>query len=147
MYFVGMFFGNLFCGFFSDKFGRKKLLVCSMFLTFATIFLMGFATNFGQMVVLRIVIGLLFGASIPISMVIIGEIVPTKYRGMYIVNLQVVFTIGKLYIIACAYIFLEDFEHGNWEDMMIFNSMPALICFVGSIFALQESPRYLLSSG
>lgn len=114
MYFIGMFCGNLICGFFGDKLGRRTVLVYSMLLTFIAMILTGFSTNYGELLVLRFMIGLLFGASLPISMVVIGEITPKSSRGMFIVLLQIIFTVGKLYIIACSYIFLTDYEHGDW---------------------------------
>lgn len=52
------------------------------------------------------------------------------------------FIVGMLYMIASFNIFLDDYEHGNWRSLIIYNSIPPALCFIGSYFILKESPRY-----
>jgi hypothetical protein len=52
------------------------------------------------------------------------------------------FILGMLYMIASFSIFLDDYDHGNWRQLVIYNSIPPALCFIGSFFILKESPRY-----
>ena len=77
----------------------------------------------------------------------ITEIVPKSKRGMFIVLLQFIYILGILYLIGSCFIFLQDYDHGNWRMLLLVNAIPAFLCFIGSIFILKESPRYYLVIG
>ncbi len=48
-------------------------------------------------------------------------------------------------MLICVFIFLDNYEEGNWRGIFILNSIPALVCFIGSLCFLNESPRFYLS--
>jgi hypothetical protein len=54
---------------------------------------------------------------------------------------------GKIYMVLTCFIFLEDYTKGNWRGLLLFNSIPAFVCFILSIFTLNESARYLITTG
>lgn len=98
------------------------------------------------MLICRFCLGVLFGLTMPISMVVVSEIVPLQYRGKFVVLLQLIYALGVLYMIGCCGIFLIDYTHGDWRTLLLVNSIPPLLCFLGSIYYLHESPRYYVDT-
>jgi MFS family permease len=91
--------------------------------------------------------GLLFGISMPISQVVISEIVPLRYRGRFIVLLQLIYICGILYLTGCCFIFLDSFSSGDWRSLLRINAIPASLCLLGSMVFLRESPRLYIAQG
>src|SRR5262245_18949934 len=73
--------GNAVAGFFSDRFGRKKVLLVTALLLVASALLSALATDFTVFVVSRIVAGVAVGGAILVAPVYIAEISPSKQRG------------------------------------------------------------------
>lgn len=137
--------GNGLCALLSDRFGRRILMIWGNFITFIAFVLCSFAQNFVEMVILRLILGLVFGLTLPISMVIVAEIMPFKVRGRFVVMLQLMFSIGMLYMIGSFNLFLDDYKHGNWRALILYNAIPPILCCIGSFFILRESPRYFFN--
>jgi hypothetical protein len=57
------------------------------------------------------------------------------------------YNLGKLYFVLLCYIFLNDYESGNWRELILFNSLPVFLCFAGTVFLISESPRFILAHG
>jgi len=72
-----------------------------------------------------------------------SEISPVYIRGKSLLILNLGVSIGKLFGIFIAVLCLESFHKGNWRLMMFLSSLPNLIVIYGSIFVLEESPRFL----
>jgi putative MFS transporter len=87
VYFVGIVVGSFASSFFADKIGRKNLMIGSMFATFVCLLITGIVNNYVEMIICRVCLGVLFGLSMPMSYVVISEIVPMHLRGRFIVLL------------------------------------------------------------
>jgi MFS family permease len=98
------------------------------------------------MILARAFYGFSYGFTIAITTSVFAEITPNKYRGKGILLLNFCVSIGKLYGLLLAYIFLDTFISGNWRYMMIFSCIPNIFVFIGSFTTLQESPRYLIAN-
>lgn len=61
--------------------------------------------------------------------------------------LQLIYIFGILYLTGCCFIFLDSYSSGNWRGLLRVNSIPALICLIGSIVLLRESPRLYIAQG
>ena len=70
--------GNAVAGFFSDRFGRKKVLIATAVLFAGSALLSAFATNFTIFVISRIIAGVAVGGAILIAPVYIAEISPSR---------------------------------------------------------------------
>lgn len=64
-----------------------------------------------------------------------------------IVLLQVMFVLGRIWMIGLAMMFLDNISTGNWRAMAIVNSIPCFLCMIGSYFYLEESGRFLIVNG
>ena len=83
----------------------------------------------------------------PISQVMICEIVPVKYRGRFIVLLQLIYICGILYLTGCCFYFLDSYSSGDWRNLLRVNAIPSILCLLGSFFFLRESPRLFIAQG
>jgi hypothetical protein len=44
-------------------------------------------------------------------------------------------------------IFLQSFDEGDWRGLLRFNTIPAIMSILLTLFFLRESPRLLLAKG
>ena len=101
-----------------------------------------------MLVITRVIYGLVNGLTLPISYVVISEIIPKANRGKG--NVFPVFSelVGRLYILFIGYFYIEpNMIHGNWRALALYNIIPATVALTGTVAVLIESPRYLLSLG
>ena len=96
---------------------------------------------------LRLAYGLVFGMIMPLSSVLISEVVTKSFRGRIQTCLSLMYVLGKMYLVLSCMFFLDNLQEGNWRGLLLFNSIPALICSVLSMLYLRESARFLLSKG
>ena len=74
--------GALFGGSFSDRYGRKPLIILSDVMFLAGASTLAFARSVGVLVLGRIIVGLGVGMSTSVGTVYLSEISPTPIRGM-----------------------------------------------------------------
>lgn len=137
--------GNAVAGFFSDRFGRKKVLLVTALLFAGSALLSAFATNFTTFVVSRIIAGIAVGAAILVAPVYIAEISPSKQRGSLVSFNQLMIVIGISASFFSNY-FLLNVGENNWRWMLGVEVIPAVLYFI-LLFAVPESPRWLFGQG
>ena len=143
--------GAMFAGFLSDKFGRKKMLFLCAILYGVSGLLSAIPRTFDQFLWARIVSGLGIGASSMICPVYIAEISPEKWRG----RLGSLFQLGIVTGIFVT-LFVNRLIQGlgddtwntalGWRWMLGMEVVPA-IAFIGLLFTVPESPRWLARKG
>ncbi|CAK58180.1 unnamed protein product (macronuclear) [Paramecium tetraurelia] len=143
---LGQFIGAMFYGQFSDQTGRKSMIISSLLLFIAT-FLTAFVQDLPQLLILRFLFGFLFGITSPVSSILMAEVTPLHIRGQFIVTLQMMCIVGRMWVLLLAILFLDSIASGNWRALAITNSVQSIICLIGSIIYLHESPRFLISQG
>lgn len=143
--------GAMFAGFLSDKFGRKKMLFLCAILYAVSGLLSAIPRTFDQFLWARIISGLGIGASSMICPVYIAEISPEKWRG----RLGSLFQLGIVTGIFIT-LFVNRLIQGlgddawntalGWRWMLGMEVVPAL-AFIGLLFTVPESPRWLARKG
>jgi SP family arabinose:H+ symporter-like MFS transporter len=143
--------GAMCAGFLSDRFGRRKLLFLCALLYAVSGLLSAIPNTFGQFLAARILSGLGIGASSMICPVYIAEIAPEKWRG----RLGTLFQLGIVMGIFIT-LFINKLIQGmgdeawntamGWRWMLGMEVVPA-IAFIGLLFAVPESPRWLAQQG
>ena len=97
------------------------------------------------MLALRFLYGFSFGFTVAVTTSMFAEISPAEYRGKGILLINFCISIGKLYAVFLGYVFLEkDIAETDWKAMMVCGSLPNIVVFLGSLYVLEESPRFLL---
>lgn len=143
--------GAMFAGSLSDRFGRRKLLFFCALLFALSGLLSAMPRTFTEFLAARFIGGLGIGASSMICPVYIAEIAPEKWRG----RLGTLFQLGIVTGILLT-LFVNAIVQGlgdeawnisyGWRWMLGLEVIPAII-FVGLLFAVPESPRWLARKG
>jgi SP family galactose:H+ symporter-like MFS transporter len=135
--------GAVFSGWFSRRFGRKKVLLLASLIFALFTFLGVFAPTYKVLLIARFIIGLAVGIASFVAPLYLSEIAPFKIRGRLIAMYQLMITIGILAMFLSNAALIH---FGSWRLMMSVIAIPALVMFIGALF-LPESPRWLVLVG
>jgi SP family sugar porter-like MFS transporter len=157
---IGCLVGALVSGQFSDKFGRKHLLIFSAFAFAASSIGTALASGFSVFVAWRMAGGLAIGIASSLSPMYIAEVSPAQVRGKLVSLNQLAIVIGILlaqlvnWIIAdrvptnaSAQQILSSWNgQFGWRWMFGVTAIPSIV-FFAAMFAVPESPRWLVKMG
>jgi len=147
IFYFGMMIGAQITGSLADRKGRKNTIIYASILQFIVGISFSLANGIFFLLVLRFLYGFVFGFSLPLSISMVSEIFPLKYRGKCIILTNFSTSIGRLYAILLAYIIFTDYHTGNWRLLMIMCSFSSMVVVIGTYFFVKESPRFLISAG
>mgnify|MGYP003440374091 FL=1 len=77
---IGTAVGAIVFGLYADRFGKKRIIIFTIFLFSFFTFLSGFATSPTFLIICRIIAGLGFGGVMPTVAALISEYAPTQHR-------------------------------------------------------------------
>jgi sugar porter (SP) family MFS transporter len=126
----------------TDKFGRKKTLLCIGALYLVGAIWSGLANNVYAFIIARAIGGLGIGISTVAAPLYISEIAPAKHRG----RLAGMFQFNIVFGILVAFLsnaLLAGIGENAWRWMLGVAAFPSLI-YALLCFGLPESPRWLL---
>jgi MFS family permease len=141
----GVLAGTAVAGFFSDRFGRKKVLITTAVFFTVSALASALTTNFALFVAARVLGGIAVGGAILIAPVYIAEISPPQFRGSLVSLNQLMIVLGISASFFSNY-FLVDVGVNNWRWMLGMDAVPAVLYFF-LLFAVPESPRWLFGRG
>lgn len=143
--------GSMFAGFFSDKFGRRRVLFFCAILYALSAVLSAIPQTLAQFIAARFLSGIAIGVSSMICPVYIAEIAPAKWRG----RLGALFQLGIVTGIFLT-LFLNQWiqQQGDavwnaaygWRWMLAAEILPAFV-FLVLLVPIPESPRWLIQVG
>ncbi len=156
---IGCLVGALIAGKFSDRFGRKPILILAGALFTLTSLGTGAANSFALFNVFRLIGGFAIGIASSLSPMYIAEIAPAKIRGRFVSINQLTVVLGILASQVVNWLIAEPVAadataemirmswNGQWGWRWMFWAMmvPAVLFFIFS-FILPESPRWLASN-
>lgn len=154
---IGCLVGALLSGAWSDRYGRKKMLIAASFLFVASAVGTGAVDSFFWFVVYRIVGGFGIGIASNVSPVYIAEVSPASVRGKFVSLNQLTIVLGILMAQLANWQIGEYFTAGSetlsaesiewaWRWMFWAELVPAGLFFALS-FVIPESPRWLATAG
>lgn len=136
----GAMLGSILSGHFTDRYGRKKVLIFASCLSIASVVGSAAATSFEMLIIMRLAVGLTMGMVSYIVPLYISEIAPYQRRGGLVTWNQLFVTIGILCAYIANYVFAFDVD---WRSMLLMGAAPSVLLFFGTLF-LPESPRWLV---
>lgn len=148
---LGCMLGASIAGFISDKIGRKKVLIAAAVLFIVSSVLTAVPTVLLGFVFARFLSGFAIGLASPVSPVYIAEVAPADIRGRLVTLNQMAITFGMLAAYAIGWLFAS-FGTAEWRDayawrwMFASGVLPSVL-FLGALFAVPESPRWLAKRG
>lgn len=142
---IGCAFGAMIAGVLADKLGRRvTLMICAVLFAVSGIGA-GLATELYSFILYRLIGGLGVGAAAMVSPMYIAEIAPAKWRGRLVACYQMAIVIGILLAYFSNYMF-ADLGVNNWRWMFASQAVPSIV-FLLSLFAVPETPRWLIMKG
>lgn len=138
---LGLAVGALMVGPLSDRFGRKKLLLVSIFLFGLFNLLCAFADSVATLSLLRFLTGLGLGAAMPSTTTLLSEYVPERSRSMLLATMFTGFNLGSALVGFGAAAILP---HHGWRAVLIVGGAIPLICLPFYMLLIPESVRYMV---
>lgn len=154
---LGCLAGALFSGKWSDRYGRKKMLILSSVLFLVSALGTGLINGFTSFIIYRIIGGVGIGIASNISPIYIAEVSPAHVRGRFVSLNQLTIVLGILLAQIVNWLIGEAYTGGNdtlssasinwaWRWMFLAEAIPAVIFLILS-FLIPESPRWLSAKG
>ncbi len=141
---AGLFVGTSLFGYISDKVGRRKMFLIDIIAIGVISVATMFVSSPVELLVMRVLIGIVIGADYPIATSMITEFSSTRQRAFSISFIAAMWYVGATCADLVGY-WLYDVE-GGWRWMLGSAAIPCLLILIGR-FELPESPRWLLRKG
>ncbi|PYE15690.1 MFS transporter [Paraburkholderia silvatlantica] len=142
---AGLFFGSMFAGPIADKYGRRTIFAFDMLLFAAVSAAQYFVTSPGQLLVLRLVLGLILGADYVVSKSLVTEYSPRRYRGRLLSVLAAAWAAGYVGAYLAGFS-MRDVGPDAWRIMLAASGLPALLILPFRLM-VPESPMWLMKRG
>ena len=140
---LGAAVGAIGAGWLSATLGRKKSLLWGSLIFVVASVICGIGSSVQVLLIGRLILGVSIGILSFTAPMYLAEIAPENIRGAMVSIYQLMITIG----IFLAFLSDTAFSYsGNWHWMLGVIAIPGALFFVG-IFALPESPRWLMMRG
>ena len=157
---LGCLLGAITSGIFSDRYGRKKLLIFAAFLFTLSAIGTGAANQYSAFITYRIIGGIGIGLASNLSPMYIAEVAPATVRGKFVSLNQLTIVIGILLAQLANWQIAEPVAPGatasnilaswngqtGWRWMFWAETIPAALFFL-LMFFVPESPRWLAKNG
>jgi sugar porter (SP) family MFS transporter len=143
---IGCLVGALFTGNFTEKYGRKKVMVATAVLYVISALGCALAESSTMLIIFRVLSGLAVGGTSVVAPMYISEISPAKNRGRLVSFNQFAITIG----IVQAYVFdylLIGLGENAWRYMLVVPAVFGVLFLIFLLTKFPESPRWLLAHG
>ena len=159
--FIGALFGATLAGGFSDKFGRKPLLIVAGLLFVVTSIGTGLAHGFAFFIANRLLGGAAIGVASNLSPLYIAEIAPASMRGRLVSLNQLTISLGVMSAQIVNWLIVRPTPAGTgidqipwdswnvqiaWRWMFGVTAIPACVFFLAMLL-VPESPRWLMKKG
>lgn len=154
---IGCLAGALLSGKWSDRYGRKKMLIMAAFLFILSAVGTGATSDFNWFIIYRIIGGLGIGIASNVSPVYIAEVSPASIRGKLVSLNQLTIVLGILFTQIANWLIGDGFTAPDgtltadgiewaWRWMFWAELIPAVLFFILA-FIIPESPRWLAAFG
>lgn len=143
--FIGMILGGFSFGYLTDLKGRRYLFLWDMILFIVFTALSAISTNFVEILVFRLLLGVAIGADYAISPTLISEFSPAKHRGKLLTVSGISWFFGAAGSYAIGAV-LTPLGAISWRYMFALGIVPAIIVIILR-FSIPESPRWLVQQG
>jgi AAHS family 4-hydroxybenzoate transporter-like MFS transporter len=140
----GLVLGALVAGPSSDRFGRRMVLLVSVFLFGIFTLAAAYASSPTEMAILRLLAGMGMGAAMPNASTLLSEYAPQRRRSLLITIMFTGFNLGSAAIgFAAAYLIPL---HG-WRSVLLLGGAVPLLLLPVLVLFLPESARWLALRG
>jgi MFS family permease len=145
--------GGWLAGWLADRYGRVRMLQIAILWFAVFTFFSGLAQSYGQLFVVRTLLGLGFGGEWAAGAVLLGESIRAEHRGKALGTMQAGWAVGwGAAVVLHAVVFSFVAAETAWRVLFFFGILPALMVFfvrryVEEPAVYKESRRQLTASG
>jgi MFS transporter, putative metabolite transport protein len=142
---AGLFVGSLFLAPLADRIGRRPLLAPTMAVFAIVSALQFFVTAPWQLLILRLLLGLVLGVDYVVCCTVVAEFSPRRTRGRLLSLLVFVWSMGYTgaFILGAL---LASTAQDAWRWILLSSAIPSALVFVVRL-AIPESPMWLVQHG
>lgn len=137
---LGLLVGSIFFGRLGDSFGRKRMITNGTLLFGVLTVATGFASNYEQLLVLRLLAALGLGGAVPNAVALASEFSPTKLRITSVGIIFAGYSVGGVLAGLSATVLIDIF---GWSMMFYAGGAISIIAALMFKVALPESLRHL----
>ena len=141
---IGLALGAMVAGPLADRYGRRMMIILSVFFFGLWTLATALAQNIEQMMLFRFLTGLGLGAAMPNVGTLVAEYAPERRRAFIITVVFCGFTFGAASGGFAASWLLP---HYNWHSVLLLGGILPLLMLPFLIRGLPESVRFLISRG
>ncbi|OZM80878.1 MFS transporter [Pseudonocardia sp. MH-G8] len=142
---TGLFFGAIVVGPIADRIGRRQIFAWDM-LVFAVLSAAQFFVQTpAELLVLRLLLGVVLGADYVVSKSLVTEHAPKKFRGRLMSLLAVAWAAGYVFAYLIGFL-LSGTGDDAWRWMLAVSALPALLV-LGFRIGVPEAPLWLARHG
>nr|WP_247887456.1 MFS transporter [Azospirillum sp. SYSU D00513] len=141
---IGMVVGALGSGPLADRFGRKAVLVASVFVFGGFSLVSAWSANVEQLIVLRFLTGIGLGAGMPNATTLLSEYTPERSRSLLVTTMFCGFNLGMA---SGGFISAHLIPAYGWHSLLVAGGVLPLALVVGLVLWLPESARYMVVRG
>lgn len=141
---VGCLIGALFTGNFTEKYGRKNVMIFTAVVYIISALGSALSTSSVMLTVFRVLSGLAVGATSVVGPMYISEISPAHRRGTLVSMNQFAITIGIVVAYVIDYLVM-DMGYDSWRYMLVIPALFGVIYLILLLTSFPKSPRWLLS--
>jgi AAHS family 4-hydroxybenzoate transporter-like MFS transporter len=138
--FAGLTVGTITAGPLGDRFGRKPILLLSLFIFAIFTVALAFQNSVGSLTALRFLAGLGLGGALPNATALIAESAPGRHRGLVVTITALCVPVGGMVGAIAASAILP---HLGWRNLFIIAGAIPLVASPILYFILPESPKFL----
>lgn len=138
----GLAAGALSAGPLADRFGRKKVLVASVFVLGLFTLLSSQAANLEQLTVLRFITGVGLGAAMPNAVTLMSEFCPSSRRALLTNAMFCGFPLGAA---LGGFLAAWMIPHWGWRSVFELGGIVPLLMVLLLVLVLPESVRYMVA--
>ncbi|MFM0336976.1 MFS transporter [Paraburkholderia fungorum] len=139
----GLAFGALVSGPMSDRFGRRAIVVGSVFLFGMACLASGFSTSMAQLTVLRFITGVGLGAAMANAVTMMDEFCPTRRRATVTSLMCCGFPLGAaLGGMLAAWLI----PHAGWRSVLVLGGAIPLLHSALLLLKMPESVRFMVAN-
>jgi sugar porter (SP) family MFS transporter len=142
---LGCAIGAAFAGFLSDRFGRKKILICAAVLFALSSIATALPRQLSEFVIARLLAGVATGLASLLAPLYIAENSPPRIRGRLVTFNQMAIVTGILLAYLANWL-LSGLGPNSWRWMFAAAAVPAVAFWIALLF-VPESPRWLIKQG
>lgn len=147
MLFLGNFLGNLISGAMSDYCGRRKTLLTGYAIALVALSVTLLTSSLTSMLLCRTSFGLAAGVMGPTCWTLLGEISPSKKRMLMHSLGHSTWYLGGMAMLLLVHFEDPSMHHLPWRGFTAFTLGVMVLCALGAMYFVVESPSYLSLRG